>query len=120
MLDFNEELRKSLNDPKEAAAYLQAARMEADADSWLIALQTLAQVKGGLTLLSKKTGINRVHLYRMLGKSGNPTFRNVLAILKSLSVDIKFVPIKDEPIKAHRAPKKGKKKAAVRQLALTR
>ena len=90
VLNFYEELLRSLRDPKEAAAYLEAAFLENDAENWLIALGTLAQAKGGLTLLSKKTGIHRVHLYRMLGKDGNPSFKNVVSVLDALGVKISF------------------------------
>lgn len=89
-LDFEEDLRRQLQDPKEAAAYMQAALMEGDAETLLIALQTLAQVKGGLSALAKKTGLHRVHLYRMLGKQGNPSFKNFLAIVEALGLHMEF------------------------------
>jgi probable addiction module antidote protein len=95
-LDLEKELHESLKDPKEAAAYLQAAILEADPDNWLIALRTLAQAKGGLSLLAQKTGLHRVHLYRMLGKGGNPTFKNVLAILTALGVQVNFSQVPDK------------------------
>jgi probable addiction module antidote protein len=97
-LDFEKELLKSLQDPQEAAAYLQAAILEADPDNWLIALRTLAKAKGGLALLAQKTGLHRVHLYRMLGKEGNPTFKSMIAILQALGVQIKFSSIGPEPV----------------------
>src|SRR6266446_1357090 len=89
-LDFNDELLESLKDPREASAYLQAALIEGDAEILLIALRTLAQAKGGLALLAKKTGIHRVHLYKMLGKDGNPSFKNMLAVLEALGVKVDF------------------------------
>jgi len=88
MLKFEDELMKSLKDPKEAAAYLQAALIEGDADSLLIAVQTLARAKGGMALLAKKTKLDRVHLYRLLGKGGNPSFRNMMIILEALGLKI--------------------------------
>lgn len=89
-LDFKTRLIEDLKDPREAAAFLQAAILEGDADSLLVALRTLAQAKGGLSMLAKKTGINRVHLYRMLAKGGNPSFKNVVTILQALGISVDF------------------------------
>jgi probable addiction module antidote protein len=95
--DFNEDLLESLRDPKEAAAYLQAALVENDPDTLLTALRTLAKVKGGLSMLAQKTGLHRVHLYRMLAKGGNPSFKNTLSILQALGVRICFEQVRKAP-----------------------
>lgn len=107
-LKFNDELMESLKDPKEASAYLQAALLEGDADSLLIAMHTLARAKGGLSLLAKKTGIHRVHLYKMLGKGGNPSFKNMIVVLEALGVKVDFSARQIGPVRA----KKNSAKAA--------
>lgn len=89
-LNFDDYLLESLKNPKEASAYLQAALMEGDSDTLLIALRTLAHAKGGLALLAQKTGIHRVHLYKMLGKGGNPSFKNIMTVLQALGVEVDF------------------------------
>jgi len=83
-------LTQLLKDPRELEAYLNAAILDDDADEWLATLSTLAKAKGGLALLSKRTGIHRVHLYKMLAKGGNPSFRNVMTVLEALGVQINF------------------------------
>jgi probable addiction module antidote protein len=87
---FQTYLLEKLEDPRDAAAYLRVAVEDGDPDTLLMALQTLAKAKGGLALLAKKTGLHRVHLYRMLDKGGNPSFKNTLSILEALGLRISF------------------------------
>ena len=72
-VSYEEGLIKALKDPEEARAYLEVALDECEAsgetDSLLLALRDVAQAQGGVGALAKRTGLNREHLYRVLGKS---------------------------------------------------
>jgi probable addiction module antidote protein len=53
----------------------------------------------GPSLVAKKTGINRVTLYRMLGKGGNPSLNNLTSLLRALSLNLWIV---DKDFYSHR------------------
>ena len=87
-------LIKSLQDPKELAAYLQVTMEEfdetGDIKSLLISLRHIVEAKGGITQLAEKTKLNRQALYRTLSLDGNPRFDTLTAILKALGVKLSF------------------------------
>ena len=81
---YDDVLKTVLKDPKMAAGYINTSLEEGDWNAFLLALRHVAEVHGGLTHLAKKAKLHRVHLYRMLSRSGNPGMRNVLDILHAL------------------------------------
>lgn len=81
---YKDVLKTVLKDPKMAAGYINTALEAGDWDAFLLALRNVAEVHGGLSNLAKKSKLHRVHLYRMLSKSGNPGMRNVLVILHTM------------------------------------
>lgn len=85
-------LLKSLEDPKEAAAYLDACLDDEDPHVFLLALKDVAQARGGIGNLSKRSSLNRQSLYRTLSKSGNPKLTNVCSILTSLGLELHITP----------------------------
>ena len=72
-----------LRDPEEAAAYLSAALEEDDLETFLLALKRVAQAQG-ISKVAAETAMNRQHIYRALGEGGNPTLKNLMAILSVL------------------------------------
>ena len=46
----------------------------------------MAKAKGGLELLSKRTGLGRVYLYHALSKKGNPLLVTAIKICAALGV----------------------------------
>lgn len=90
---YQDELIRSLRDPLEASKYLNAALEEKNTKIFLLALRNVAKSFGGLPKISKKSGLNRENLYRMLSKKGNPEILSLKAVLKSvglrLAVEIK-------------------------------
>lgn len=86
--DYHEDLIESLKDDNEAEAYLQVALEEYDEDgdyeAFMLALKNLAEAKGGINELSKKTHLNRQNLYRVLSKSGNPRLDTLSNIIHAL------------------------------------
>ncbi len=92
---YQDDLLKSLRDPREAVAYLNAALEETDPELFLLALRNVAEAYGGLSRLSKKTRLNRENLYRMLSKKGNPNIYSLNLILKELGLKM-AVAIEDD------------------------
>jgi probable addiction module antidote protein len=89
-LNFRDDLLESLKDPKEAEAFLDAALAEDEPATFLELLRLLAQSKGGMAVLAKRSHIHRVAVYKMLSKDANPSFRNVLNITKALGYQMKM------------------------------
>ena len=94
--DYHDKLIKSLADQDEAAAYLQAAFDEyqdtGSSEAFLLALKNVAEAKGGLTSLSKKTHLNRQSLYRTLSSKGNPRLQTLGLLFKALGFHISIKP----------------------------
>jgi len=42
----------------------------------------------GVSKISKRTGLRRESIYRMLSKDGNPEFRSMLVILKAIGMHL--------------------------------
>ena len=89
---YREHLLKSLQDPKEAAAYLDACLEDEDSYVFLLALKDVADARGGVGQLSKKSSLNRQSLYRSLSRTGNPKLVNVCTILASLGLQFHITP----------------------------
>lgn len=87
---FNNYLIKSLNNPQEARAYLNVALEEYGkdhaAEAFLLALRDVAEARGGLTNLAKKTNLNRQNLYKVLSNQGNPRLDTLGIILNGLGL----------------------------------
>ena len=86
--DYHASLIQSLYDKDEATAYLEVALEECeddgDSQAFMLALKNVAEAQGGIGYLSKKTGLDRAHLYRILSSKGNPRFLTLGNILKAL------------------------------------
>lgn len=93
---YHDELIESLKNPKEADLYLRLAMEEyhddGNVDALLIALRNIAEAKGGMTQLAKKTHLNRQNLYNALSKKGNPTLDTFELILKGLGYRLAIQP----------------------------
>ena len=89
---YQEDLIEALKDPREAAAYLNAAIEEGDRELFLLALRNVAEARGGMTALSQKSKLNRESLYRMLSKNGNPEIKNILTLLRAMGLKMSIEP----------------------------
>lgn len=93
---YHDGLITALRDPKECYAYLQVAldeyQEDNDADALLIALRNVAEARGGITKLAKKTHLNRQNLYKALSKTGNPRLDTFGMILKGLGFHLSIQP----------------------------
>ncbi len=89
---YKEHLLKRLRDPKEAAAYLNAALEDEDSRVFLVALKDIAEANGGLSKLAHEADLNRESLYKTLSPKGNPRFQSLIAILQACHLDISIRP----------------------------
>jgi probable addiction module antidote protein len=103
---YQEDLIESLKDPREAAAYLNAAMEEGDRALFLLALRNVAEAHGGMSAVSQKAQLNRESLYRMLSKKGNPEIKSIFTLLDSMGLKLTI-----EPSKRSAKPAKIKKAA---------
>ena len=90
---YKEHLLKRLRNPKEAAAYLNAALEDEDPCVFLVALKDIAEANGGLSKLAQETDLNRESLYRTLSPKGNPRLQSLMAILQACHLDISIRPV---------------------------
>lgn len=93
---YHDELIESLKKTKEANLYLRLAMEEyhedGDTESLLIALRNIAEARGGMGQLARKTHLNRQNLYLALSKKGNPTLDTFELILKGLGYRLAIQP----------------------------
>lgn len=78
-------LKASLENPEEAAAYLNAALEENDQEIFLLALRDIAEARG-FSRVAQDTFLNRENLYRMLSSTGNPQLSSLNTLLQSLGL----------------------------------
>ncbi len=89
---YQEDLRASLKDPQEAAAYLNAAIEDGDRAVFLLALRNVAAAHGGMAAIAEKARLSRESLYRMLSKKGNPEIRSIFILLHSMGLKLAVEP----------------------------
>jgi probable addiction module antidote protein len=89
---YQEDLIEALKDPREAAAYLNAAMEEDDRAVFLLALRNVAEAHGGMASVAEKAHLNRENLYRMLSEKGNPEIKSVLCLLQSMGLKLTIEP----------------------------
>jgi probable addiction module antidote protein len=89
---YKEHLLKRLRNPKEAAAYLNAALEDEDPRVFLVALKDIAEAHGGLSRLAQEADLNRESLYKTLSPKGNPRLQSLMAILQACHLDISIRP----------------------------
>jgi probable addiction module antidote protein len=82
-----------LHEPKNAAAYLDAAIEDGDPAALMLALRHVAQAQGGVAKLARKSKLSREATYRMLSKSGNPELRSLHAMLRAAGLRLSVRPI---------------------------
>jgi probable addiction module antidote protein len=99
--DFREDLLADLADPQEAVHYLNAALEDSERMA-LVALRDVAEARQ-MARVAEEAGVAREALYRMLSRSGNPTFDSFMGILSALGLKILFAPTSptDDSTRAH-------------------
>lgn len=90
--NYKEHLLEQLQNPDEAAAYLNAALQVDDPHAFLLALRDIAEAQGGMGWLADQSDLNRESLYRTLSLRGNPRFFNLLAVLDAVGLELSIQP----------------------------
>ncbi len=85
---YQKDLIESLKNPKEAAAYLNAAIEEGGRELFLLALRNIAEAQGGISAIAEKSHLNRESLYRMLSKRGNPEIKSLMTLLRAMGLKL--------------------------------
>src|SRR5580765_1938403 len=90
MTAYKKDLLNDLkNRPGYAAKYLTAAAADST-EAFLVALRDVGSARRGMTSLAAAAEVNRVNLYQMLSKKGNPGIRNIRAILNALKLRVRI------------------------------
>lgn len=85
--DYRSTLLEALRDPKEAVAYLNAVLEEDDdPEAFLGALRDVAEARQ-MAKVAEGAGVAREALYRMLSPAGNPTYKNLLGVIRALGLE---------------------------------
>jgi probable addiction module antidote protein len=92
---YRESLLEDLQDSTEASHYLNAALEDSD-EMFLIALRDVAEAKQ-MAKVADAAGVARESLYRMLNGSGNPTYSNLLGILRAVGLKLTIQPEELKP-----------------------
>lgn len=83
---YQQSLISALREPEKAAAYLNAALEDGDRAAFLLAIRNVIEALGGMTRISRDTGLNRENLYRVLSERGNPELNSLEMLLKALGL----------------------------------
>lgn len=92
-LPYEPWLVEQLEDPAEAAAYLEAAIEDGDQAALMLALRQVAQAQGGIAKIARRARLTRAATYKMLSKSGNPELRSLNAVLRATGLRMVVRPI---------------------------
>jgi len=74
--------------PEDIEAYIEVAMEDGDERVILLALREAADAIGGMTELSRRTGLTRETIYKALGGNGNPRFSSLLAIVHAFGLEL--------------------------------
>jgi probable addiction module antidote protein len=91
-VNYKEHLFKRLQNPKNAASYLNAALEDGDIDVVLLALRDIAEARG-VAKVAAEANLNRENLYRILSAEGNPRLSSLLALLRALKIELQARPL---------------------------
>jgi len=84
---YRDSLLEALQDPQEAAAYLDAALEEGDREAFLLTLRQVADARlGGLNDLAENSSLNRESLYQTLSEQGNPELASLDRLLHAVGL----------------------------------
>ena len=74
------------------AAYLEAAIEDGDQGALMVALRHVAQARGGVAEMARRSHLSREATYRMLSKDGNPELRSFTTLLAGAGLRLSIKP----------------------------
>jgi probable addiction module antidote protein len=78
-------LLEDLADPKEAAAYLNAALEDGDQQVFMLALRHVTEARG-MSQVAREAQLNRENMYRILSPTGNPQLSSLTSLLRGVGL----------------------------------
>ncbi|ACS51152.1 putative transcriptional regulator [Bartonella grahamii as4aup] len=81
------------DDPELAAATLDAILADGDQSELLVTLRQMAKAYGGVQAVAKAANLNPTQLYRTLSEKGNPEFRSLNALLRTMGFRLAIQPL---------------------------
>ncbi|MDM9997329.1 addiction module antidote protein [Bartonella henselae] len=81
------------DDPEVAAATLNAILADGDQGELLVTLRQMAKAYGGVQAVAKAAKLNPTQLYRTLSEKGNPEFRSLNALLRTMGLRLAVQPL---------------------------
>ena len=90
---FNDYMMEKLRDPELASHFISEAIEEHDPEYLKVALGDIVKAYG-VGDISEKSGLSRQTIYKMLSESGNPTHKNLVAILDAIGLELTVKPKK--------------------------
>lgn len=99
---YDKYLAKSLKDPVEAAAYLNAALEENDPAVFLVAFYNVAQAHG-IKKIADAAHLHRVSLNKMFSRKGNPELKSLLKVFAASHLRIRVEPARHKVKRAKAA-----------------
>lgn len=89
---YLDSLDKSLVDPAEAAAYLDAVMAQDDAAATLLALRQVAKAHG-MAEVARRAEVGDKSLFKALSENGNPTLDTVNKVLHAVGLRLSVAPV---------------------------
>ncbi|HWP45049.1 MAG TPA: addiction module antidote protein [Blastocatellia bacterium] len=86
---FNEFLGESLQDPREAAAYLNAVIEEGDEQALLLALRDVVEARG-MKATASVAKLSRESMYRTLSGKVDPRLSTITSLLDAVGIRLEF------------------------------
>jgi probable addiction module antidote protein len=88
---YDESLTKALQDPAEAAAYIEAVMELDDPKTFLVALRQVASAHG-MTEVARRADVGDKMLFKALSPDGNPTLTTIHKVLHAVGLRLSVVP----------------------------
>ena len=89
---YAEWLAESLQDPQEAAAYIEAAIQLEDPAALLLALRHVAKAHG-MAEVARRAEVGEKSLFRALSENGNPTIDTLHKVLHAMGLRLSVTPM---------------------------
>jgi len=113
---YTDSLYKELQDPKEAALYLNECLKDDDPGVFLVACRDVIEANGGMKWIAEEIERSRSSLYKSFSPSGNPGINTLVDAMYLMGLEFEVKPIRmtlrKDPHKKPKIPPKRRKKVA--------
>lgn len=89
--NFDDYMVKTMKDPVEAAAYIEAAMELDDPAALLVALRHVASAHG-MAEVARRADVGDKTLFKALSENGNPTINTVHKVLQAVGLRLSVTP----------------------------